>query len=78
MVAAAVRPALSLHEAVPYVAGAYLVFLAVIVIYVAIMAHKQRRLCEAMRELADKIRADESTKAPRGEPHEIEHASTER
>jgi hypothetical protein len=50
-------PALPLHEAGKYVAGAYVVFLALIVIYVAIMATKlgriERELSE-LNELADR------------------------
>jgi hypothetical protein len=50
-------PALPLHEAGKYVAGAYLVFLALILIYVAIMAMKlsriERELAE-LNELADR------------------------
>jgi flagellar biosynthesis/type III secretory pathway M-ring protein FliF/YscJ len=42
-------PALPLHSAGKYVAGAYIVFLALVLIYVAIMA---RRLNRTERELA--------------------------
>ena len=49
-------PALPLHEAGKYVAGAYVVFVALILIYVAIMAirlsHMERDLGE-LHELAD-------------------------
>ncbi|MHB1570390.1 MAG: heme exporter protein CcmD [Solirubrobacteraceae bacterium] len=48
----AVRPALSLHAALPYVAASYLVFVAVILIYVTIMTRKQRRLQRQVAELA--------------------------
>ncbi len=41
-------PALPLHSAGKYVAGAYIVFVALILIYVAIMA---RRLARTEREL---------------------------
>ena len=41
---------LTLHQSVPYVVAAYLVFLAVIVIYVAIMA---RRVSRGQQDLAD-------------------------
>jgi len=41
-------PALPLHSAGKYVAGAYIVFVALILIYVAIMA---RRLTRTEREL---------------------------
>jgi hypothetical protein len=45
-------PALPLDEAGKYVAGAYVVFLALIVIYVAIMAAKLQRIERELRELA--------------------------
>jgi len=46
-------PALPLDEAGKYVAGAYIVFLALILIYVAIMAVKLARIQAGLRELAD-------------------------
>ncbi len=46
-------PALPLHEAGPYVAGAYLVFLALILVYVAIMAAKLQRIERELVELSD-------------------------
>jgi hypothetical protein len=45
-------PALPLDEAGKYVAGAYVVFLALIVIYVAIMAAKVQKIEKELRELA--------------------------
>ena len=45
-------PALPLDEAGKYVAGAYLVFLVLIVVYVAIMAAKLQRIEKELRELA--------------------------
>jgi hypothetical protein len=45
-------PALPLDEAGKYVAGAYIVFLALVVIYVAIMAAKLQRIERELRELA--------------------------
>jgi len=49
---------LTLHQSVPYVVAAYLVFLAVIVIYVAIMARRvssgQRDLAEMRAQLAER------------------------
>ena len=45
-------PALPLDDAGPYVAAAYLVFLALVVIYVAIMAAKLQRIERELRELA--------------------------
>jgi hypothetical protein len=44
----AVAPALPLHTAGKYVAGAYIVFVALLLVYVAIMA---TRLARAEREL---------------------------
>jgi uncharacterized membrane protein len=43
-------PALPLHSAGKYVAGAYIVFVALILVYVAIMA---RRLARTQRELSE-------------------------
>jgi type II secretory pathway component PulM len=55
-------PALPLDEAGKYVAAAYLVFLALVLIYVAIMAAKlgriERELTE-LTELAQRREADE-------------------
>jgi hypothetical protein len=48
----AAAPALPLDEAGKYVAGAYVVFLALILIYVAIMATKLQRIERELRELA--------------------------
>jgi hypothetical protein len=48
-------PALPLHAAGKYVAGAYIVFVVALVIYLAIMAirlgHTQRELSELKREV---------------------------
>jgi HAMP domain-containing protein len=48
-------PALPLHTAGPYVAAAYIVFLLILLIYVAIMATRlmrnQRELAELRRQL---------------------------
>ena len=46
-------PALPLDDAGPYVAGAYLVFLALILIYVAIMASKLARIERELVELSE-------------------------
>jgi type II secretory pathway component PulM len=48
----AASPALPLDEAGKYVAGAYVVFLALVVVYVAIMAAKLQRIESELRELA--------------------------
>jgi hypothetical protein len=51
--AAALMPALPLDDAGPYVAAAYLVFLALILIYVAIMAGKLVRIARELGELTE-------------------------
>jgi len=45
-------PALPLDEAGKYVAGAYIVFVLLLVIYVSIMAAKLQRMERELRELA--------------------------
>ena len=45
-------PALPLDEAGRYVAGAYVVFLVLLVVYVSIMAAKLQRIERELRELA--------------------------
>jgi hypothetical protein len=45
-------PALPLDEAGKYVAGAYVAFLVLILVYVAIMAAKLKRIEGELRELA--------------------------
>ncbi|MEZ5076396.1 MAG: hypothetical protein R2725_03020 [Solirubrobacterales bacterium] len=57
-------PALPLDEAGKYVAGAYVVFAAMLVVYVAIMAFKVQRMERELRELATFA---EETRSP-GEP----------
>jgi hypothetical protein len=53
----ALAVAVALHTAVKYVAGAYVVFLAIVLIYVAIMARRLRRterdLVDLRRELEE-------------------------
>jgi hypothetical protein len=46
-------PALPLDEAGKYVAGAYVVFLALILLYVAIMAAKLARIDRELTQLAE-------------------------
>jgi hypothetical protein len=48
-------PALPLDDAGPYVAAAYLVFLGLILVYVAIMAAKLARIEREVSELADLV-----------------------
>ena len=58
----AVAPALPLHAAGKYVAGAYIVFVLIIVIYVSIMAvrlqRNQRELLELKALLDERERGD--------------------
>jgi Na+/melibiose symporter-like transporter len=59
----AAAPALPLHSAGKYVAGAYIVFVALILVYVAIMATRlsrnERELDELMRDLKARREAEE-------------------
>ena len=48
-------PALPLDDAGPYVAAAYLVFLALILIYVSIMATKLGRIEREIGELSEQV-----------------------
>jgi hypothetical protein len=61
-----VTPALPLDDAGPYVAAAYLVFLALVLIYVAIMAVKLSRISRDIAELAElERRRDDDREAQR-------------
>jgi hypothetical protein len=59
-------PALPLDEAGKYVAAAYLVFLALILVYVAIMASKLARVERDLMELNEQLarRDDERAEEP--------------
>jgi len=59
-------PALPLHEAGKYVAGAYVVLFAIVLIYVAIMAVRLSRIEREMGELL--AQAPERSKQPEEEP----------
>jgi hypothetical protein len=62
-------PALPLDEAGKYVAGAYIVFVLLLVIYVGIMATKLQRIEKELREVAT---VAEQRKAEEAEPdHEV-------
>jgi hypothetical protein len=56
-------PALPLDDAGPYVAAAYLVFLALILIYVAIMASKLVRIARDLDEVADLVERREDARS---------------
>ena len=57
-------PALPLDDAGPYVAAAYLVFLALILIYVAIMASKLVRIARDLDEVAELIERRDRAESP--------------
>jgi flagellar biosynthesis/type III secretory pathway M-ring protein FliF/YscJ len=65
----ALAPALPLHTAGPYVAAAYIVFVAIVVIYVAIMAVRLRRtereLAALQAELASREGSEDAARAER-------------
>jgi CcmD family protein len=63
-------PALPLHEAGKYVAGAYVVLFALVLIYVAIMA---TRLSRTERELSELQRDVEAAAEKPEEPRGLEH-----
>jgi hypothetical protein len=67
-------PALPLHSAGKYVAGAYLVFLAVVLVYVAIMAS---RLSRTERELTE-LRRDVELRRSGAAGGDSEEADRER
>jgi hypothetical protein len=58
-------PALPLHSAGKYVAGAYIVFLCLVLVYVAIMATRlsrtERELTELRRDVEAKRKADDES-----------------
>ena len=62
-------PALPLDEAGKYVAAAFLVFLALILVYVAIMAAKLTRIERDLAELDELAARREAERAPQ-EEHE--------
>jgi hypothetical protein len=61
-------PALPLGDAGPYVAAAYLVFLALVLVYVAIMASKLVRIERQVSELDDLAAQRDGAAARAGEP----------
>jgi hypothetical protein len=66
----AAAPALPLHAAGKYVAGAYIVFLALVLIYVAIMA---TRLSRTERELGELMEDLEARRPAAESDREMEH-----
>lgn len=60
----AIAPALPLHTAGKYVAGAYIVFLALVLVYVAIMASRLSRTERELAELTRDVRSREQAREP--------------
>jgi hypothetical protein len=60
-------PALPLDDAGPYVAAAYLVFLGLILVYVAIMAAKLVRIEREVVDLAELVERRDAAAAERRE-----------
>jgi hypothetical protein len=68
-------PALPLDEAGKYVAGAYVVFMVLLVVYVAIMAAKLGRIERELREVAAIAEERSDTQAAPGRGSETPLAS---
>jgi hypothetical protein len=60
----ATAPALPLHTAGKYVAGAYIVFLALVLIYVGIMASRLARTERELTELRRDVELRRQSEAP--------------
>lgn len=63
-------PALPLDEAGKYVAAAYLVFLALVLVYVAIMAAKLSRIEREVVELAELVDLEQDGAPPKAREKE--------
>lgn len=69
---AAAAPAVPLHTAVKYVAGAYVVFVAILLVYLTIMATRASR---TERDLVQLRRDLEARRATQADEPEMEHAA---
>ncbi|MFZ0043548.1 MAG: hypothetical protein WAK93_19725 [Solirubrobacteraceae bacterium] len=67
----AIAPALPLGKAGKFVAGAYIVFIALILIYVAIMAVRAQRLERELDDLQRDVEAMRSEREPEREPESV-------
>jgi hypothetical protein len=67
----AAAPALPLHTAGKYVAGAYIVFVLLLLIYVAIMAIRLGRTERELAELMRDVRADQQARAQEREAEPV-------
>ena len=63
----AAAPALPLHTAGKYVAGAYVVFVVLLLVYVAIMAMRLGRNERELAELMRDVKAQREAEAPERE-----------
>jgi hypothetical protein len=63
-------PALPLDEAGKYVAGAYVVFVVLLVVYVSIMASKLARIERELREVASFAESQKEAQATEGRTQE--------
>jgi hypothetical protein len=70
-------PALPLDDAGPYVAAAYLVFLALILIYVAIMAWKLARIGRELGELTEIVARRDAAREQRAAADDADHPAGE-
>jgi hypothetical protein len=68
-------PALPLHQAGKYVAGAYIVVFAIVLIYVAIMAIRLGRVERQLGQLLEQADTPERTEPTLGEPQDEPHAA---
>ena len=66
------RPALPLHTAGPYVAAAYVIFVLLILIYVAIMAVRLTRNQKDIERLSEEVEAHRTALEDRSESIESE------
>jgi hypothetical protein len=67
----AVAPALPLGKAGKFVAAAYIVFVALILIYVGIMAIRAQRLERELDELQRDVEAMRAQRAPDRQPESV-------
>ena len=71
-------PALPLDSAGPYVAGAYLVFLALVLIYVGIMASRLARIDRELAEIVELVERRETAADATASPPERTAGEPER
>jgi hypothetical protein len=70
-------PALPLHTAGKYVAGAYIVLFALVLIYVAIMAIRLSRIERDLGELLELVEGRSAASSPEGEGKPFEDREPE-